>query len=711
MENQHLRLRPSHAPPLFAETPDSIRKEVQNVKAQYEDVHKAIINAGDGSLATFENTMLPLVVLYNSMVLSEKKAGILAAASNDEEIRKAATQAQDMLQQLFSDRTKRVDTFQRLQTIYQQKDEISLDAESEKLLQDWYDEYNNNGCALPEDQRKQLEEVDRQISTLRSQFRKGLFESTAHLWLTREQLDGLPISILDGLEVSDGKVRFPLKTSLVISAMNGIHDASVRKLIHEEEELSISENVATFTNLMQAKQQRAGLVGYSSFAEMALRKRMAKHPKVVDEFLGSLQKALTPKALEELTKLKELRKQHLETTGAGVTDGYYLWDQRYYHEMHLRASYEVDNAQIAEYFPVEPALSGMLQIFEDVFNIEIIEADAKKRAELAEHPEHLTWHEDVGMYTVWEKNAKTEEDFIGYLYTDLTIRDGKYPHCANFNICPGYTDENGARRPVATALMCSFPPSSSNKPVLLTHYHIVQMFHELGHGMHDLLSRTRYVVYHGHGVARDFVEMPSQMLEGWCWNPGQLASISRHYAYLSSEYADAWRAESGKQDLPPERLPEQLAVKLAATQVVDIALSTLRQIAFSKFDMYIHGEAEFTSDGLKAWYLQNRDSTGLIPSSDQDPPRLCHEFATMVHFVEGSSSSYYAYLFSKVYSADIFHSAFEKHLRDGEVGMKYRRMVLQPGGSQDPLEMVRSFLGREPSPAAFHRSIGLDTIE
>ncbi|KAH8657965.1 hypothetical protein BX600DRAFT_499997 [Xylariales sp. PMI_506] len=703
-------------PPSFAETPDSLSRLAAYIQDEHNRIQQEIVDSVAPEDATFENTFLPIADLDNRLTAAFKLADLLVANSDIETLRAAGTQARQTLWSLFDDRFMRQDVFKRVDKVFLELEQSNLDTEDKKLVRKWHRWYTWGGCGLNDSDREKLSKISSALTDYQSRFRKTLVESKDFIWLDRQELSGLNASILDGFEKrvdpASGKDQFcaPLKTSVIKKILAQVEDGRVRKYAFERMFNSTPDNVDVFVEIMRLRQQRAQLLGFDSFASLRLSEKMARNPENMEEFLDNLRKELNTSALAELERLKKIKQAKVagpSQDGALGGAGYYVWDQMYYHEQHLKQLHQVDNQRLAEYFPLDHALTSMLKIFEDVFNIQFVKIDEATKAKLAKNPADLTWHKDVKMFALWEREVRNEESFIGYLYADLTVRDGKYPNCANFNISPGFTDTDGRRSPVATALITTFTPPTPSKPTLLTHDNIVQMFHELGHGMHDLLCRTRYAALHGHALVADFVEMPSQMLENWCWMPDQLSSMSRHYTYLDPAYAEAWKKETGEQQLPPERLPEEIATKLAASRCVDIALSTLRQIHFAKFDLYCHGKQEITAADFKRNFNETREQIGLISTTDGTGSDLGHEFATMIHFVDGSATNYYSYLLTQVYSSDIFQTAFQKNPRDSVIGTRYRQLILEPGDSQEPMDMLRNFLGREPQRDAFYRNIGL----
>ena len=331
-----------------------------------------------------------------------------------------------------------------------------------------------------------------------------------------------------------------------------------------------NENAPLFKEAILLRDEAARLLGYPDHASFRIEEKMAKTPKTVLDFLGDLKTRLAPGGAKEIDHLLALKKKDHEARNLPFDGNYYLWDHRFYDRMMVEQEYSIDENAIAEYFPLKSTVAGMLRIFEELFGLVFVELtpEDRKRISSTGKAEDIAWHDDVIIFSVWDDSSEGG-GFVGYLYLDLHPRPGKYGHAANFSLQPGFLKADGTRRYPATALVCNFSKPTDKKPSLLKHDEVVTLFHELGHGIHDLAGRTRYARYHGTSTVRDFVEAPSQMLENWCWTPSQLRSLSNHY-------------ESG------EPIPDDLIEKLVSTKHVNDGLFTLRQLHLGLFDMTVH---------------------------------------------------------------------------------------------------------------------------
>lgn len=423
---------------------------------------------------------------------------------------------------------------------------------------------------------------------------------------------------------------------------------------------------------------------------------MAKTPKTVNDFLGDLRSQLSPGGKSETAHLKTIKQSDMKSRGIEAEyDGkYYLWDHRFYDRMMIEQEYTIDENKIAEYFSITKTIEGMLSIFERLFGLAFVELDEAARKEISPsgNAKDIIWHEDVKMFSVWNDEGEGS-GFVGYLYLDLHPRAGKYGHAANFGIQPGFVMANGTRRYPATALVCNFSKPTPKKPSLLKHDEVVTLFHELGHGIHDLVGKVTYSRFHGTNVVRDFVEAPSQMLENWCWEPTQLKNLSSHF-------------ESG------QKIPDDLIEKLVKTKHVNDALFNLRQLHFGTFDMTIHTPKSHEEvKDFKISEMYNRLRSEISGLEGPEALGMALDWgngqATFGHLMGGYDAGYYGYLSSQVYSADMYASVFKKDPMSATEGRRYRHMVLEKGGSQDEMKTLEDFLGRKPSSEAFYKELGL----
>lgn len=317
------------------------------------------------------------------------------------------------------------------------------------------------------------------------------------------------------------------------------------------------------------------MLGYENHAARKLTGSMAKSPEKVWKFLNDLHAPLLLAAQKELDHLKEIKAQDCLARGVQNDLSFYFWDLLYYERLMLETEHGVDSLQIAEYFPLDNTISAMLKIFASLMDFVFIKLEAADVAKISPtgNANDVIWHQDNLVFSVWDKEIDTAEEnagsFLGYLYMDLHPREGKYGHVSQYNLQPGFTLRDGTRHYPSAALVCNYTMPTAEKPALLNHGEISTLFHELGHAIHNLSSKTLYCKMHGTANPRDFVEAPSQLLEHWCWTPDVLKSMSRH-----------WKTD--------QEIPDTLIRSLVASKNAGSAMTHLHDFQMAVFDMKCH---------------------------------------------------------------------------------------------------------------------------
>ncbi|GME46659.1 Saccharolysin [Neofusicoccum parvum] len=712
---------PPQAPPLFTHTPETVIEETKRLIARSRNIQDEIVKNVTPEKAGFSSVMLPVAHDDNKMGIESHILGFYSAVSTNKALRDSSNDAESLMDKFSIEMSMREDYFNLVDATLKKNED--LDPESKRLLEKNHKSYIRNGLGIPAGpKRDRFKEIKDRLSEISISFQKNLNEENGGLWFTTAELDGVPEDVVSNLEKgtgeNEGKVRLTFKYPDLFPTLKYAKNEELRKKVFVANENKCNDNVALFREAVILRDEAARLLGYNNHAEFRIEDKMAKTPKTVNDFLGDLRERLAPGGLEEIKKLQALKKQDVEGRGEKVDGNYYLWDHRYYDRLMLEKDYQLDQNTIAEYFPLGPTIRGMLQIFEELFGLVFVEITGEDRSKISETGKgsDIVWHEDVQVFSVWDDEGEGA-GFVGYLYLDLFPREGKYGHAANFNLQPGYIDENGKRRYPATALVCNFSKPTPKKPSLLKHEEVVTLFHELGHGIHDLVSRTTYSQFHGTNTVRDFVEAPSQMLENWCWTPSQLKSLSHHYSYLSPEYKAAYEESSKSAAQPEERIPDSLINSLISTKHVNDALFNLRQLHFGIFDMTVHtpkSHADVEALPVSETYNKLRKEISKIDgpealSSGDEKWAWGNGQATFGHLIGGYDAGYYGYLSSQVYSADMFYTVFKKDPMNGKEGRRYRHTVLERGGSQEEMQTLEDFLGRKPSTEAFYEELGLSS--
>ncbi|KAK9374977.1 uncharacterized protein V1513DRAFT_444249 [Lipomyces chichibuensis] len=660
---------PPQAPPTWTHTPEQIKAEATAVIDTAKKLHDQVA-AIEGP--TFESVIKVLAAADNVRYGQINQLSFYHHVSGDKQVRDSSTKAEELFRDFDIEAGMREDLYKVVNAVFEQHPDV--DPESKRLLEKMNLDFTRNGLALPKEKRDELKILQKKVSNLEVAYNKNLGEETGYILFTREELAGVPEDTISQFANVDGKYKMTYKYPDIFPVMKYAQNPDTRRRAFVGDQNKVIENCDLLIQAVKLRADIAAILGYKTHAAYVLEERMAKSPESVITFLNDLRDKLAGAGKTEIAKLLKLKAKDLEALGLPGDDSFNVWDYRYYDRLLLETEYEVDAQKIAEYFPMQSTVEKMLGIFETLFSLKFVEVTGDERS---------VWHEDCKQFAVW-KDDSGEDEFVGWLYFDLHPREGKYGHAANFNLSPGYTDKDGKRVYPVTALVCNFSKPSANKPSLLKHDEVVTFFHELGHGIHDLVSMTKFGRFHGTNVARDFVEAPSQMLEYWCWQKNELKNLSSHYLE------------------PSKTIDDDLIEKIVKSKHVNGGLFNLRQLHFAMFDMTLH-----TSDGsidvTKAWN-EMREDISLMQQGNE----TTYGYASFGHLMGGYDSGYYGYLWSQVFAADIFYSKFLAAPMNTTAGLQYRDTILRPGGAKEEIDNLKELLGREPNNVAFLRELGVE---
>lgn len=633
----------------------------------------------------FETVMRPWTLAESRFTTQIASFNFPQYVSPSAEIRDASVEATRLIDEFSIETSMREDLFKVAKTVSEKKEQ--LPAEEARFLAKVLLEFKHNGLFLEsEADRAALKAKRQKLADLCTDFSKTMNDDATELLFTAEDLDGATPDFLASLQRDGDKYRVSMKYPDLFGVLRNVKKESVRRLMDETNGRKCEANRAVLAEALKLRQECAQILGYTDHAQFRLEDKMAKSPAAVRTFLDDLRNKLTPFAQKEIAKLRALKAEDLGKTLEEVE--LRSWDYQFYTRILLEREYALNEELVREYFSLTRVIAEMLKIFEQVLGLKFRQVpDAFQRG--------LVWHEDVTLWEVWnspEALAAFPEDseFVGHFYLDLFPRPGKYTHAACWDLQPGNVLYDGKTRqfPVA-GMVANFTKPTGEKPSLLKHDEVVTLFHELGHAMHDMCARVRLSRFHGTSVEGDFVEAPSQMLENWCWNEEMLVRLSSHY--LRSQ----------------EHLPADLVSALVRTKNLNAGLLNLRQIFFATWDLVIHGDATgrfYPVGAVDSEYERLRQEIALIPQ-----PQNVWPAASFGHMMGGYDAGYYGYMWSQVFSADMFYTVFAPKLTADPLGpgLKYRKSILRVGGSRDGMDSLVEFLGREPIPEPFLKSLGL----
>ncbi|KAM3519627.1 hypothetical protein NHJ13051_007372 [Beauveria bassiana] len=692
---------PPQRPPVFNYTPEELSAGIDKIIETKRGVADNVIASTTPETATFQNTVQPLLRTDDETVGENFRICFLQNVHPDAAVREASLKADGKMRELGIELRMRDDIFQRVQAIYDNKASANLDTESATILDKEYTQYVLSGLRLPHGPaRDHFKKQQLELSRLCLEAQNNLNNETGGVWFTPEQLEGIPKTDIDvgdlekGTGDNEGKVKADFKYTTSTPLLKYAKNETTRRDYYIAETNKVNQNAPIFQTIIELRDETARQAGFKDHADLTISAKMAKDSEKVKSFLADIRTRVGDGGKKEIAVLRELKKQDYAERGLDFDGEIYAWDVGYYSRILKAKEYSLDENEVAEYFPMWKTFTGMLGIFEKLLGLHFVELDEAAKARLSPtgNAKDIVWHDEVVVMSVWNDEASGGE-FVGYLFLDLHPRPNKYGHNANFSIGPGYVKADGTRNYPSTALVCNFSRPSQGRPALLKHNEAVTLFHELGHGIHDLVAKTKSSYCHGTAVMWDFVEAPSQMLENWCWTPDVLRGLSSHW-------------KSG------EKISTDLIDKLMKTKHLNEAMGTLGQIAIGTFDLTVHSpdshEAVKKLNCGRLWNQLRGEITGVKgPEAVGYGMEWGQKHATIGHFVGGYDAGYYGYMYSKVFSTDMFYTAFKENPMDGEAGRRYRKLVLERGGSMDENVMLYEFLGREPNPENFYKDLGL----
>lgn len=472
MAPAHLRC-PPQAPPVFTATPQSVVADAERLIKTSRGVQDKVVAEVKPEAATFANVVRPLAQDENVMALEAHILGFYQAVSTDQKLRDASSKAEELMDEFFIESVMREDIYKLVDAVLKKKE--SLEPESQRLLEKEHKDFVRNGLGLPAGpQRTRFKEIKKRLSQLSIEFQKNLNEENGGIWFTPEQLDGVPEDVLSGLKRGEGenagKLWLTFKYPDLFPTMKYATNPETRRQVMVANENKCNQNVPLFREAIILRDEAARLLGYPNHAAFRIEDKMAKTPETVNKFLGDLRTRLTAGGKSEIQTLLKLKQE----TDPKADGRYYLWDHRFYDRLMLERDYSLDQQLIAEYFPLQTTIQGMLKIFEELFGLEFVEIVGEDRAAVAPtgKGDDIVWHEDVQVFSVWNDEGEGS-GFVGYLYLDLFPREGKYGHAANFNLQPVrqynsvtpstvtasiLTDSRASSIPMATV---DFPPPHS----------------------------------------------------------------------------------------------------------------------------------------------------------------------------------------------------------------------------------------------------------
>ncbi|CAF91485.1 unnamed protein product, partial [Tetraodon nigroviridis] len=667
---------------------------IRDTKRVYDGVGELDLDS-----VTFENTLKALADVEVEYTVQRNMLDFPQHVSPCKEVRAASTEADKRLSEFDVEMSMREDVYHRIVALERRLDGSSLDAESRRYLERLLKLGRRNGLHLPPETQEEIKSIKKRLSQLCIDFNQNLNEDTTSLSFSREQLGGLPEDFLSSLEPDGDQLKVTLKYPHYFPTIKKCSVPETRRKLEEAfNSRCRQENSAILKELVRLRAQKSTLLGFGTHADFVLEMNMAKSGQEVAVFLEELAQKLKPLGDEERATLLRLKEEECQKRKLPFSGELHAWDMRYYMTQVEEMQYSVDQNLLKEYFPMEVVTRGLLDIYQDLLGLSF------RRVEDAP-----VWHPDVSLYSVTDRASA---QVVGQFYLDLFPREGKYGHAACFGLQPGCRLPDGTRQMSVAAMVANFSKPTAEAPSLLQHDEVETYFHEFGHVMHQLCAEVRggRAAVGGRARARWLL----QALSSCAGVAGQLRHVQRHprgAGLRGGPLPDAGELGVGagaavrmsRHYKSAAAIPDQLLDKLIKSRLANTGLFNLRQIVLAKVDQALHTQAGL--DPAQEYERLSREILGIPASPGTNMP------ATFGHLAGGYDAQYYGYLWSEVFSMDMFFTRFKQEgIMNPKVGLDYRKFILRPGGSEDASEMLRKFLGREPKQEAFLLSKGL-TVE
>ena len=623
---------------------------------------------------TFGNTLVPLEFASKELGVVSSCFFNLNSAETNEDIQTIARELSPKLT-LFNNETLLNEAlFVRIKAVWENREQEQLDPESTRLLKETYEGFVRNGALLEGQKRESLKSISEKLSKLSLSFGENVLKETQAFELhvaDAEELAGLPeATIASAASLAEEKGKkgyvFGLDMPTYISIMKYADNAALREKMYraygtraaKDNEYNNEENIQELVNTRLAKAQ---LLGFDSHAAFTLSKRMAKTPETVLSFLDDLKALAKPAAEKDLKAVQEF------ASAAGHQGEVKPWDFSYWSEKLKKATLNLDDNLLKPYFKIENVLAGVFDISAKLYGLSFT-----KNADIA------TYHEDVDAYEVYDKDG----EFLSLLYTDFFPRAGKRAGAWMTSYRSMYSLDGQVVRP-HISIVCNFTKPTADKPSLLTFNEVTTLFHEFGHALHGMMARGTYPSLTGTSVYWDFVELPSQILENWCYEPEALALFAKHYE-------------------TSELLPKEYVDRIVESQQFMEGYATLRQLNFGYLDMTYHGRREPMEGSVADFERSATADTQLF-----SPVEGTLSSTAFSHIFQGGySAGYYSYKWAEVLDADAFERFKQEGIFSAAAADGFAE-ILSSGGTVAPDELFKKFRGRDPKVDALLKRAGI----
>src|SRR5499427_3902816 len=658
--------------PEWEQTPEAVEASMKNAIAKANAALDQI-GAQDLSKVTFKSTVIALDDVTYEASLAANRATIIKETNTNPAMRTAAENAVKAFQDWAVGVDYREDVYKAIKAFADPHPKLS--GEDEKLLKETLRDYHRAGLELPLDQRKEVEDLRKELSKLGTDFDTNIVKSNAPVMFSKADLEGLPESFFASPVIKTGDDVYMVMANVTWQfntvQENAKNEATRKQLYIVRETLAKDTNVPLLNRMLALRNEIALRLGYKAWDDYQTEVKMAKTGMNAEKYINDLVAGIQPKFDSEVAELQKLKAAETNDPNAKIM----VWDWRYYSNQLNKQKYAVDKEALRAYFPFQKVLDGMFNIYQSIFGLKFEKIVAP-----------FKWIDDLQLYVVTD--SATGEP-LGMFYLDMFPREGKFNHFAQFDIISGKLLPNGKYQRPTVALLCNFPPPNGNVPSLMTHQDVETLFHEFGHALHSIVTRAKYGSFAGTHVPRDFVEAPSQMLQNWVWDKKVLDTFA-------ADYRD-----------PSKKIPPEIVEKLNDAKLANAGVLYRRQFAFASLDLALHDphpeEMPYDSVAISNPIL-DRVFLPIDPSTT---------FVSYFGHLNGYDAGYYGYAWADAIAADmatVFEKAKDGYL-DKQAGMKLRHEIYEPGDSRDVNVSIEKFLGRKQSIQPFLKKIGISPEE
>src|SRR5712691_406316 len=627
------------------------------------------IGAQDSGKVTFKSTVAALDDVTYQAGLAANKATIIKETNTNPGMRTAAENAVKAFQDWVVGIDYREDVYKTIKAFADTHPKLT--GEDEKLLKETLRDYRRAGLELPPDQRREVEQLRKELSKLGTDFDTNIVKANAPVMFTKADLDGLPDSFFasPGIKTGDDAYTVMANVTWQFNTVeeNAKSEATRKQLYVIRETLAKDVNVSVLNQMLALRNKIALRLGYKSWDDFQTEVKMAKTGANAEKYINDLIAGIQPKFQSEVAELQKMKAADTNDPGAKIE----VWDWRYYSNQRNKQKYAVDKEALRAYFPFQKVLDGMFNIYQSIFGLKFEKIAAPYK-----------WIDDLQLYLVTDAASR---ETLGMFYLDMFPREGKFNHFAQFDIISGKLLPDSKYQRPTVALLCNFPPPTADKPSLLTHQDVETLFHEFGHCLHSIVTRAKYGRFAGAHVPGDFVEAPSQMLQNWVWDKKVLDTFA-------ADYRD-----------PSKKIPAEIIKKMNDAKLANAGVFYRRQFAFASLDLALHDQHP-EHDTYDCVAISNPILEKVFLPIDPSTT-----FVSYFGHLNGYDAGYYGYAWADAIAADMA-TVFEKP-RDGyldkQAGMKLRREIYEPGDSRDVTFSIERFLGRKQSIKPFLKKIGI----